>query len=147
MIHEVEDRVEVVDGDAFQVEERVQLVLIVSQDPAKQGRTGRENNLVSLDHIFPVITAQRDVEEFGILTKFPEAATDVGLEVIPPETEVFGGPHLGRGRVVDTDDVKIDVESNFNSFSLTTRSSSLFYFVPAKAGNVEFFSICFLFEE
>ena len=37
VIHEVEDRVEVVDGDAFQVEERVQLVLVVSQDPAKQG--------------------------------------------------------------------------------------------------------------
>ena len=86
VIHEVEDRVQVVDGDALQVEERVQLVLVVSQDPAKQGRTGRENNLVGLDHIFPVITAQRDVEEFGILTKLPEAGTDVGLEVVPPET-------------------------------------------------------------
>ena len=49
VIHEVEDRVEVVDGDALQVEERVQLVLVVSQDPAKQGRAGSENNLVGLD--------------------------------------------------------------------------------------------------
>ena len=86
---------------------------------------------MGLDNIFPVITAQRDVEEFGILTKLLEAGHDVGLEVIPPETEVVGGPHLGRGRVVDTDDVKIDVESNFNSFSLTTKSSSLFYFALA----------------
>ena len=37
VVHEIEDSVEVVDGDALKVEERVQLVLIVSQDPAKQG--------------------------------------------------------------------------------------------------------------
>ncbi len=36
--------------------------------------------------VFAVVTAERDVEEFGLLSQLPEARADVRLEVVPPET-------------------------------------------------------------
>ena len=42
--------------------------------------------LINKTHqVFAVVAAERDVEEFGLLSQLAEARADVRLEVVPPE--------------------------------------------------------------
>ena len=78
---------------ALQIEQWV--LMRVSPENIPEERTaGWHDDLVSLD-LF-VITSQRHVEKVFILSQLSKGATNIGFKVIPLETELFRGWHLGE---------------------------------------------------
>ena len=58
----------------------------------KGNGASREDDFVCLD--LGIITGESDIEEVFLLAEFSEGDADVGLEVVPPQAELFRG-HLG----------------------------------------------------
>ena len=86
MVHEVEDGEQLLVLDALEVEQGV-LVGVPSQDVPEEGGTSREDDFVCLN--LGIITGESDIEEVFLLAEFSEGDADVGLEVIPPQTELL----------------------------------------------------------
>jgi len=58
--------------------------------------------LSNLNQICSVVATKGHVEEFGRLTKLPEAGTYVGFEIIPPETKIYKITNIQKGPVIGT---------------------------------------------
>ena len=65
---------------------------ILLQNGSEEGRAGRQDQLVCLD--LSGTTAQCAIKEILLLSDFPESNTDVALEIIPAETELFIAAHV-----------------------------------------------------
>jgi len=91
LVHEVENREQLLVLDALEVEEGM-LVGIPAKDVPEERTASREDDLVSL-HL-GIITGESDIKEVLLLAEFSESDADVGLEVVPPQAKLLRG-HLG----------------------------------------------------
>ena len=92
LVHEVEDREQLLVLDTLEVEEGV-LVGVPAKDVPEERTASREDDFVSL-HL-GIITGKSNIKEVLLLAEFSESDTDVGLKVIPPQAELLRRAHLG----------------------------------------------------
>ena len=87
MIHEVEDGLKVRILDPLEVEQRM-LVLVPPENVAEEGRACGQDDLVC-GHLLVILARKRHVEKVLIVPDLSERRTDVALEIVPFQTELF----------------------------------------------------------
>ena len=76
------------------------------ENSSEEGRACRENDFMCLDLI--LVTGKRNIKEILVLSELPKGGADVGLEVIPPQAELFRG-HLGTFSWFHSDWFQVDI--------------------------------------
>ena len=90
MVHEVDNTVELLHLDSSEVQQGM-LVRMPPENVLEEGAAGGEDDLVGLHLV--VLARQGHVEEVPVVSEFLQRCTDVGLEIIPPQTKVVSS-HL-----------------------------------------------------
>ena len=90
MVHEVDNTAELLHLDSSEVQQGM-LVRMPPEDVLEEGAAGGEDDLVGLHLV--ILARQRHVEEVPVVSEFLQRRTDVGLEIIPPQTKVVSS-HL-----------------------------------------------------